>query len=329
MLLVKNNGIITVNKTKEGIFINIAVLTTEDNPMSILPITVVTKVLHGKDARPVFHNYSHLCYVLAGNIVHKIDDNIFYQSPGTCSFVSHYVPNSIDSTESEVSPVHVHISFPDEFLTKRGYNFFSSSKGIALFNGKRIPEFVSFPKELRSRADALFRKIMHEYDHHKNTNYNLLAGYLADFLDFYISCTSPEPEALSISNNTKERAIAINKTVEYLAKNYHKQISVDELAQMALMSRRSFFRNFEEVTGTTVSQILLSLRLKAAAVLLIYTDKTLDEIAKEVKLYNKSRLSSLFTKEYGMSPREYRKIVRPRELKRAPYWNRRWTWLDD
>lgn len=329
MLLIKNNGIITVNKTKEGISINIAVLTTEDNPMSILPVTVVTKVLHGKDSRPVYHNYSHLCYVLAGNIVHKIDGNIFYQTPGTCTFIPHYTPNSIDSIESEVSPVHVHISFPDKFLTERGYDFFSSSKGIASFNGKRIPEFVCFRDDTKTKADALCRKIMREYDRHKNTNYKLLSQYLAEFLDFYISSASPKAEPLLISDNIKERSLAINKTVEYLAKNYHKQISVDELAQMALMSRRSFFRNFEQVTGTSVSQILLSLRLKATAVLLIHTDKTLDEIAKEVKLYNKSRLSSLFTKEYGMSPREYRRIVRPKELKKFPYWKRRWTWLDD
>lgn len=308
---------------------NIAVLTTEDNMMSILPITVVTKVWRGDDIRPVYHNYSHLCYVLAGNIVHKIDGNVFYQTPGTCTFIPHYTPNSIDSIESEVSPVHVHISFPDEFLTKRGYNFFSSSKGLASFNGKRIPEFVCFSADTKTKADALLHKIMWEYDRHKNTNYKLLSQYLAEFLDFYISSASPKAAPLLISNNIKERSLAINEAVKYLAQNYYKQISVDELARVAFMSRRSFFRNFEQVTGTTVSQILLSLRLKDAAVLLIHTDKTLDEIAKETNLCNKSRLSSLFAKEYGMSPREYRRIERPKELNKTPYWNRRWKWLKE
>lgn len=308
---------------------SIAVLTTKDNAMSKLPVIVVTKVLHGKDSRPVFHNYSHLCYVLAGSIVHNIGDNTIYQTPGTCAFVPYFVPNSIDSTVSEVSPVHVHISFPDEFLTSRGYNFFSSSRGVAAFNGKRIPESVKFTDDAGPKADALFRKIMHEYDHHKKTNYNLLARYLAEFLEFYVSCASPESEPLTIGNNARERSLAINRAVKYLAENHHKDISIDELAHISFMSRRSFFRNFEAVTGTTVSQILLSLRLKAAAIRLIHTDETLDEIAKQTNLCNKSHLSSLFSKEYGMSPREYRKIVRPRELQRAPYWKRRWAWLDD
>ena len=314
---------------KVRILMNIAVLTTEDNMMSKLPVTVVTKVLHETDEKPIFHNYSHLCYVLAGSLFHTIDGKTFHQTPGTCTFIPYYTPYTVNSAESEVSPVHIHISFPDKFLTEHGYSFFSSSRGIAAYGGKRIPKFVSFSEKDKVKAESLCKKIVCEYDKHKNASYNLISEYIAEFLTLYISCASEEAEVLQISTLTYERAFAINKAVEYLAQNYRHPISIDELAQIATMSRRSFFRNFEEVTGTTVSQILLSVRLKAAAVLLIHTDKTLDEIAKEVKLYNKSRLSSLFTKEYGMSPREFRKIERPRELKLLPYWNRRWTWFDE
>lgn len=85
-------------------------------------------------------------------------------------------------------------------------------------------------------------------------------------------------------------------------------LSLDVLADMAKMSRRTFTRRFKEATGTTVSKWLTAERVARAQALLETTELPIECIAGEVGFGTSLSLRQHFAAHLGTSPSDYRKM---------------------
>ena len=85
-------------------------------------------------------------------------------------------------------------------------------------------------------------------------------------------------------------------------------LSLDVLADMAKMSRRTFTRRFKEATGTTVSKWLNAERVLRAQALLETTELSIECIADEAGFGTPLSLRQQFGAHLGTSPSEYRKM---------------------
>lgn len=94
--------------------------------------------------------------------------------------------------------------------------------------------------------------------------------------------------------------------IEYLRKNYEKDISLDEICTHLSVSKNYFCYLFRRETGENLWSYLIGLRLKKAEELLAQTDLKSYEIAYMVGYDNPSYFSRLFKKMTGMTPNEYR-----------------------
>jgi transcriptional regulator GlxA family with amidase domain len=90
--------------------------------------------------------------------------------------------------------------------------------------------------------------------------------------------------------------------------NLAADLSLDSLARMARMSRRTFTRRFKESTGTTVSRWLNAERVARAQELLETTDLPIECIAGEVGFGTSLSLRQHFSAHLGTSPSDYRKM---------------------
>ena len=89
--------------------------------------------------------------------------------------------------------------------------------------------------------------------------------------------------------------------------NLDRQLSLDELAARALMSRRSFVRHFKAATGTTPHAWLLDQRLSQAAELLEATSLPVEEVAERVGYRSAAVFREQFAARRGVAPRDYRR----------------------
>jgi transcriptional regulator GlxA family with amidase domain len=89
--------------------------------------------------------------------------------------------------------------------------------------------------------------------------------------------------------------------------NLDRQLSLDELAARALMSRRSLVRHFKAATGTTPHAWLLSQRLSQAEELLEATSLPIEEIAERVGYRSAAVFREQFAARRGLAPRDYRR----------------------
>ncbi|MCH8621372.1 helix-turn-helix domain-containing protein [Undibacterium sp. TS12] len=99
----------------------------------------------------------------------------------------------------------------------------------------------------------------------------------------------------------------LNKVLEWMLAHLAENQSLDQLAQMALMSRRSFTRHFQQQTGTTVGKWLLNQRLAQAQRQLETSKRAIDDIAIDSGFGSGLLLRRYFAREFAISPSAYRR----------------------
>ena len=115
--------------------------------------------------------------------------------------------------------------------------------------------------------------------------------------------------ATSVKTNNTQAAEEIDKATLYFNEHYSKDIYVDEYAKEHNISISWFIRNFKHYTGVTPMQYILNKRIYNAEALLQNPQYNITEIASIVGYDNPLYFSRIFSKQKGMSPKEYRRQV--------------------
>ncbi|MDF3036970.1 MAG: transcriptional regulator, AraC-family [Paucimonas sp.] len=97
------------------------------------------------------------------------------------------------------------------------------------------------------------------------------------------------------------------QVMEWMMTHLDKPQTLDDLAQRAMMSRRTFTRKFRESTGTTVGKWLIEQRLALAQRLLETTDKPIEMIAGESGFGTPLSMRQHFSAQFHTSPARYRR----------------------
>jgi AraC family transcriptional regulator len=104
-----------------------------------------------------------------------------------------------------------------------------------------------------------------------------------------------------------EYARRIDRVIDHLRGNLHRQVKLGELAKVACFSEFHFHRIFGAVSGETLNTFTNRLRLEKAARLLRYSDKSLTDIALDCGFSSSATFSRAFRSGYDTSPSQFRK----------------------
>lgn len=109
-----------------------------------------------------------------------------------------------------------------------------------------------------------------------------------------------------VDSNISYNSRRLDKVFEHLRTNYHKEISLDDVAKIAGMTEVSFSRFIKKRTGKTFIDSLNDIRLGYASRLLIDSTETIAEIAYKCGFNNISYFNRLFKKKKNLTPKEFR-----------------------
>ena len=98
----------------------------------------------------------------------------------------------------------------------------------------------------------------------------------------------------------------IQQLLEYIRKNYQHDISLDDLADAVKMHPNYVCTLFKKQIGQSYLFCLHQERLRSAKQLLIDTDLTIEEIARQVGYNSASQLARVFRKYESTSPSDFR-----------------------
>ena len=99
----------------------------------------------------------------------------------------------------------------------------------------------------------------------------------------------------------------VHRTIDYINRNYQKEISNEQIAQEVGYNPLYLNRVFKTYTGMTIHAYVIRERINAAALLLHGTELPVEIIAETCGFPNSPRFCGTFRQQTGYSPLEFRK----------------------
>ncbi|TAI46734.1 helix-turn-helix domain-containing protein [Flagellimonas allohymeniacidonis] len=246
-----------------------------------------------------YHPAYEIVYLPAGNGRRFVGNTITRFADGDLVLLGADLPHNCFSAgfESEVFEEYV-VQFEGEKIQQMGLYFSEFRKVLGLLQDAsrglyfERPALQKIGKELiklprlnqTERLLVLFRvlKLMSESKY----------GFLS------------EKQHLPVSSLNLER---VRKVYARIEKEYHRNLSSNEVARELGMTHSSFCRVFAKSTGTTFKQALSDVRIQKACDLLLQTTNPIKTIAFDSGFNSMSLFHRLFKEKIQCTPSGYRK----------------------
>lgn len=108
-------------------------------------------------------------------------------------------------------------------------------------------------------------------------------------------------------NSDIETSSGIGKSVEHIKDNYKSRISLQEISDVAGLSKYHFTRAFKKVMGISFSDYLNHLRVKKSEETLLSLEINISEVAYSVGFNSLRQYERAFKKTVGITPLDFRK----------------------
>ncbi|WP_298502788.1 AraC family transcriptional regulator [uncultured Maribacter sp.] len=112
---------------------------------------------------------------------------------------------------------------------------------------------------------------------------------------------------LRVETTDFQNSDQIKKVYNYIQKNFHRKITLDEISEIVNMSPTSFNRFIKHRTGQTFVSYVNHTRISYASRLLLETDLNIGEICYKSGFSNNANFNKLFKKNKGCTPKEFKK----------------------
>ena len=179
------------------------------------------------------------------------------------------------------------------------------------FGGLRAEEYLNSagigvsqpiyqPKSI-ALAEPVRDTMLYIADHSQASTLHII-GHLCLFLDALIQSSSTRREL----HGTRLQDFYIQEAVNYMERNYQRELTVEEIADVCKLNRSYFSKLFRESMGCPPQEFLIRLRLSKAAELMQTTKASIGDISAACGYPNQLHFSRAFKKRYGVSPREWR-----------------------
>ncbi|MDF7825473.1 helix-turn-helix domain-containing protein [Pontiellaceae bacterium B12227] len=226
------------------------------------------------------------------------------------------------------------ITAGDVFLLQgRQRHFYHNRKDLIMYNVMYNPDLILWPEnELRCMPgycamfllEPTYRK-QHRFASRLHLKRLQLAHVQSICDEMEKECTERSPgyeivlraklleliaylsRAYMQGDSTETQALQrVGEVIGAMENDYAKGWKLDELAQIAYMSKSSLLTVFRKATGQTPVDYLMRLRIQRAMEMLRQTDHTVTEIAFAVGFNDSNYFTRQFKKVSGLPPRQFR-----------------------
>ncbi len=156
--------------------------------------------------------------------------------------------------------------------------------------------FCSLSHEDVIKCDSLFLEAYNILSDTEGMKYARLTSVLVELIKL---CTKQV--------HTEGRQDKFSGILSYISDNTLEKITIDDICEKTHISKYHLCRVFKENIGVSIGTFIKTRRLSAAKQFLINSDMSITEIANKCCFSDSGFFSKTFSKEFGMSPTEFRK----------------------
>ena len=260
------------------------------------------------DAPWHYHPEFELTYIQKGNGKRFVGDSVENFSEGDLILLGSDLPHfwrcDAPTEQENVEDVKwLVIQFPIEFV-----------KNVL----KNIPEFHQITRLLqRSERGLHFEKSVSKLIGRKMAEMAGLSPIKRLFLFLEIfDILSNDDEARPLAGENYQitanqaETDRMKRILEFTVENFQKEISIDQVAEVAHLTTSAFCRYFKQRTRKSYIDYLNEFRISHARKLLIDSSAGVGQIGFECGFNNLSNFHRLFKRQTGLSPMQYSKLYK-------------------
>ena len=99
----------------------------------------------------------------------------------------------------------------------------------------------------------------------------------------------------------------VNRVINYIKENVHAKLLCEEIAASLHISPHYLFRHFKAATGMTVNAYIHQEKIRKACYYMMFTDRSLADIATHLSFSSQSYFQAVFRKTMGQTPSEWKR----------------------
>ncbi len=248
------------------------------------------------------HPEYEIVYIKAGSGTRCVGTHISNYYNGELIMLGPNLPHQPFSNDETPDNEEVVIQFKHRFFTQELISLPEAQAIAALL--KRSEQGISFSQETK-------KEVAEHLDDMVSSPPLKKLLLLVELLQMLATATSytllqANSMALEIKSNDHQR---MNLIYEFVTKNFQKNVSIEELANICSLTTPSFCRFFKKITGKTFVNFLNEYRILKAQELLSKRNLSLAEVIEKCGFNDMAYFSKLFKKYTGYAPTTYVKTL--------------------
>lgn len=235
----------------------------------------------GFSTLPRIFDYPYLLYIHGGKGKYKIGEKIYQCEQGDLFYCKKKQPNTIMADANNpfiLSGIEFTVN-SDEYLNE------------------------SMPEKINIGGNAFgqccIEKMLQEYLYNKKSSSEIGSYILSAFLLEIFRHVSQAETVQKFGN--------INLIFEYVAENIGEKLLIEDICKKFHYHRNTVYKLIKENTGLSANEYIIRQKIKEAQKNLVFTDKSVEEIASLLGYSSTAFFCRQFKKKTGDSPTKYRK----------------------
>ena len=251
-----------------------------------------------------YHPELELIYSIEGSGTRFVGDNIQQFRNGDVVLIGKNLPHMWLSDKeyfeenSKLVSESIVFHFKEDFL---GSSFFETPEMYAI---AKLFEKATYGIQFLNPSEKLYKKIKKALKKKKGFQRTLvllqILHLLAEHQEVELLASKGYVETTNLKSNRN-----FTKVYEYIFKNFHKDISLNKVAELAHMNPAAFSRSFKRIHQKTFSRYLNEIRIGYACKLLTENKYPITTICFESGYNNLSNFNRQFRSITNRSPTEF------------------------
>lgn len=268
-----------------------------------LPSVTVSRGAAHEAACPLLYEGG-LGFVLQGSKLGAAGGQEFKTGGDRYLILSNNLPIRCEMLATSVEPVlGIHVAI-DSLELQRLVSILNEDPSWRRRNAAPLEQVVvsaRFTEEIRSAVDALIELL------HDPVASRALGDAAVSRLYFEV-LRSEDGRVLESLTRSDSKLARVSAVMRYMEQHMDEKIGMDELAEIANMSRSAFHRAFKEVAGESPLQYLKQMRLNKARNLITYDGHSASRAAETVGYESANQFSREFKRYFGVPPSRARDL---------------------
>lgn len=264
------------------------------------------------------HDFIEISYVISGRGQHVLGDESYLVGAGDLFVISGDISHGFFRLDDVAEPPVVYnVVFTPKFLDE---NSIDSAEFKELSNSRLLK--TSVPADLNSLSakpyfsflgvqydeiGSIFEKMHKEYRFCKKGYSDILRANLVELIVKIMRfMLEPAERNDHFANVSEKHRKLVEYAMNYVRLNFASDISLDDIALSAGVSKSHFSRIFREATGDTYINYLLSVRVHEACRLLRTSEYNITTVAFMAGFKDIKHFYDIFRRSMNCTPKEYR-----------------------